>query len=282
MPFSVPELQAGWQAELALSFVRAGEQTVLHERRHRGPLRVQKPFYPEGERVCHVYLLHPPGGLVAGDRLMIDARIEAGAHALLTTPAAGKLYRSGSSERQAVQEQHLRVAAGASLEWLPQETIAFDGARTRMATRVELEGDACFVGWEVLCLGRPAAGERFEHGEVAPSWEVLRDGQLAYVERGQYSGGSDALAAPWGLRGQPVVGTLLCAAPCACRHVDAARGALASSTGLAAVSGWGDVLVVRYLGPSVEDARRLFGAVWSALRPSLSGRPASAPRIWST
>jgi urease accessory protein len=282
MPFSVPESQAGWQAELTLSFVRAGERTVLHERRHRGPLRVQKPFYPEGERVCHVYLLHPPGGLVAGDRWVIDAQVEAGAHALLTTPAASKLYRSGSSERQGVQQQHLRVAAGASLEWLPQETIAFDGTRTRVSTRVELEGDACFVGWEVLCLGRPASGERFEHGEVAPSWELLRDGQLAYVERGQYSGGSDALAAAWGLRGQPVVGTLLCAAPQASRHVDAARAALATSIGLAAVSGWGDLLVARYLGPCVDEARKLFSAVWRALGRGLSGRPASAPRIWST
>jgi urease accessory protein len=282
MPFSASESQAGWQAELTLSFVRARARTVLHERRHSGPLRVQKPFYPEGEGVCHVYLLHPPGGVVAGDRLVIDARVETGAHALLTTPAAGKLYRSGSSERRATQEQRLRVAAGASLEWLPQETIAFDGARSHIATRVELEGDACFVGWELLCLGRPASGERFVTGEVAPSWEVLRDGRLVYVERGVYRGGSEVLAAPWGLRGQPVVGTLLCAAPGASRRVDAARAALGEPSGLAAVSGWGDVLLARYLGPSAEDARRVFTAVWSALRPSLSGRPASAPRIWNT
>lgn len=236
--------------------------------------------------MCHVYVLHPPGGLVSGDRLLIHAEVEQGAHALLTTPAAGKLYRSASAHRHAAQHQQLHVAPGAVLEWLPQETIAFDGARSHLGSRVELTGDARFVGWEVLCLGRPAAGERFDHGEIRPSIELVRDDRVLYLERGSYVAGSAVLEAAWGLADQPVVGTLLCAAKGAGAHVELARQALAElpvePDDRAAVSGWDDLLIARYLGPRAETARNLFAAVWSALRPNVLGRPASTPRIWKT
>jgi urease accessory protein len=276
-------LDSGWEATLALSFVRDAARTALHERRHSGPLRVQRPFYPEGGEVCHVYVLHPPGGLVGGDRLRIEVRVERGAHALLTTPAAGKLYRS-QGER-ASQQQILRVAQGARLEWLPQETIAFEGARAELSTRVELSADAAFLGWEIVCLGRPAAGERFERGELGQSIEILRDERLVYIERGAYRAGDALLSAPWGLAGQPVVGTLVCAVPGASACVEAARELAAQAQwgpGLAAVSGWDDVLVARYLGPSAEQARELFTALWRQLRPVLLAREASLPRIWRT
>jgi urease accessory protein len=276
-------LDTGWEATLALSFVRAGARTALHERRHTGPLRVQRPFYPEGAGVCHVYVLHPPGGLVGGDRLRIDVLAEAGAHALLTTPAAGKLYRSQGG--CASQQQILRVANGARLEWLPQETIAFDGARAELTTRVELSGDAGFIGWEILCLGRPAAQERFLRGELRQSIEVVRDERLLYLERGAYAGGSAVLRAPWGLGDQPVVGTLVCAVAGASACVDAAREIAAQplwTPGLAAISGWGELLVARYLGPSAEQARELFTAVWRVLRPALLNCEVSLPRIWRT
>jgi urease accessory protein len=280
---------AGWKAALDLSFVRDGARTALFERRHTGPLRVQRPFYPEDTGACHVYLLHPPGGLVAGDQLRIGVRVEGGAHALLTTPAATKLYRSRAPELFAVQEQHLAVSAGAALEWLPQETIAFRGARAQLATYVALSGDARFVGWDILCLGRPAAGELFEEGCLRPRLEVTRDGQRVYVERGLYEAGSPLLYAPWGLGGQPVVATLVCAAPGVSQQLERVRELLtalhpAAESGIAgpAVSAWDDCLVVRYLGASGEQARNCLMAAWTALRPAVLGCEAVVPRIWRT
>ena len=119
-----PQPAQGWPAELHLGFARDAARTALVERRHLGPLRVQRPFYPEGEGVCHVYLLHPPGGLVAGDDLQVSARVEPGAHALLTTPAAAKLYRSRAASGPARQVQRFEVQGDGILEWLPQESIA--------------------------------------------------------------------------------------------------------------------------------------------------------------
>ena len=104
---------AGWEARLALRFEQRAGRTVLAHRSHEGPLAVQKPFYPEGD-VCHVYLLHPPGGVVGGDRLAIEIEVASNAHAVITTPAAGKLYRSAGPA--SMQEQRLSVAPGAALE----------------------------------------------------------------------------------------------------------------------------------------------------------------------
>ena len=148
-----------WQAELHLRFnadipphsseKRAANgdaaqathgRTRLVERRHKGPLVVQRPFWPEGDP-CHVYLVHPPGGVVGGDELRIDAQLDPGAHALITTPAATKFYRCEG--RISSQAQELR-AAGATLEWLPQENIFYRGADARTATRVHIDGAFAF------------------------------------------------------------------------------------------------------------------------------------------
>ncbi len=145
---------AGWKASLDLTFFPSGERTGF-SCRHFGPLRVQKPFYPEGG-TCHVYLLHPPGGIVGGDELAIRAEARAGASALATTPAAGKFYRSAGP--LATQDQLLRVASGGALEWLPQESIVYPGARGVSRTRVELEAGAAFLGWEIVSFGLPASG----------------------------------------------------------------------------------------------------------------------------
>jgi len=281
VPAAPRRAAAGWQARLELGFRASGMRTILAHRRHVGPLQVQRPFYPDSERACHVYILHPPGGVVGGDSLTINATVERGAHALLTTPAAGKLYRSDGARAQLTQE--LNVADGAWLEWLPQETIAFDGALANSATRVTLAGTAGFIGWEILCLGRPAASETYSRGEFVQRFEIWRDGAPLWWERNALPGGAPALHAPWGLAGRSVVATLVA--------VGRAAGALPSlrellnaeyGDGEFAVSQLRDVLVCRYLGNSAEQARAGFTAAWRLLRPALWGIDASPPRIWST
>lgn len=271
---------SGWQAQLRLGFTDRAARTVLSERLHYGPLQVQRPFYPEGG-VCHVYILHPPGGVVGGDQLTLDVTLKPQAHALITTPAAGKFYRSAGPS--AIQQQRLQVATAALLEWLPQENIVYQGARLTTTTIVELADAARFIGWDILCLGRPAAGEGFATGEVRPHLEIRRAAQPLYRERARYSGGSPLLAAPWGLAGQPVIGTLLAVgAPSAA--LAAVRTVLsdAAAETVCAVSDCEGVLVCRYRGPSAEQARRLFIRIWQVLRPLVADRPACVPRIWNT
>ena len=282
----------GWQAHLTLSFQRRKTRTVLGQRSHQGPLQVQRPFYPEGDSVCHVALLHPPGGVVGGDELRIETSVDVGAHALITTPAAGKFYRSAGPFAR--QTQLLTVAAGAALEWLPQENILYSGARVHALTRIELQGDARFLGWEIFCLGRPAAGETFMAGAYRQDFELWRDGEPLYLEQGRYAGGDTALDASWGLRGQPVCATLVCAGspPDLVNAIRARWGeppapspptSLPKEEGeLVAVSQLDGVLISRYLGPSAARARRFFIMAWSLLRPALLKRLPCPSRFWNT
>lgn len=269
----------GWQAELYLRFARGDARTELRERRHRGPLAIQRPFYPERDGTCHAYILHPPGGVVGGDELEIALDVESGARVLVTTPAAGKFYRSGGAT--ALQMQTLRVAPGATLEWLPQESIVYDGARVATTTRVILAEGAAFTGWEILCLGRPAAGERFNHGAARLAFELWRGDAPLVLERAHFAGGDRVLDAPWGLHGHSVTATLMStgADPATLATVrDAWQQAGDTAVAATLVDG---VLLARYLGDSASDAHSALARAWSVVRDR-RGRAAITPRIWST
>ncbi|MGB0128794.1 MAG: urease accessory protein UreD, partial [Rhodocyclaceae bacterium] len=269
-----------WEAALSLEFAQRDGRSLLSRRSQRGPLAVQKTLHPEGDGVCHALVLHPPGGICAGDELAIDARVGHGAHALLTTPGAGKFYRSSGG--QATQHLNFRIEDGAMLEWLPQETIVFDGARATLSTRIDLAAGAAFIGWEVVCLGRTAAGERFEGGLLATESRIGTEGKTLWLERGRIEGGSRLLVSPSGLAGQPVTATLLAT------HGEQVPGLIdqlrrcAAADGICGVTCLPRLFVARYLGPSAQSARAYFVALWQILRPALIGREAVLPRIWNT
>jgi urease accessory protein len=274
---------AGWSARLELEYARQGARTTLVRRRHVGPLAVQRPFHPERDGTCHSYVLHPPGGVVAGDRLELAVEVGPGARALLTAPSATKLYRSGRG-REAEQLQRFTLAEGARLEWLPQETIAYDGAAAALATRVELAPGASFIGCEILCLGRPVADERFTRGRIAQRLEVFRAGEPLLIERACYTAGSPPLAAAYGMHAQPVVGSLVCIgperSPALLEELRALLAALAP--GESAVSELAFACVCRYRGASVLLAQRALRAAWALLRRDCFASEAVAPRIWAT
>lgn len=276
-PVPVVSSTAGWQAELSLGFACRGGKTVLIQRQQRGPLAVQRPFYPEGE-VCHAYVLHPPGGVVGGDELHLHVTVEAAAHALLTTPGATKFYRSAGM--QAAQHQHFQITDGC-LEWLPQENILFPSANALLTTEVRLQGAAQYIGWEIHCLGRPVIGEAFTTGKAVFRTAIYRDGKPLLLDRLVVNDEQDLQLAA-GLRSQPVVATLLATSAdiTVLERVRPLCDAIAfGSAGVTLLNG---VLVLRYLGDSTEQVLRLFRHAWHILRPPVTGRTATPPRIWNT
>lgn len=284
-------LAGGWCARLELDIARDGRgASRLQRAEHEGPLRVQRPFYPEGPKgPCHVYVLHPPGGVVGGDTLSLDVEVGEGAAALLTAPGASKLYRADARRFEAGRApgatltQRFRVKAGATLEWFPHETITYDGAHASLQTHVELEQGATYAGWELLCLGRPACGERFTRGELRSELAITRDRELSFIERGRFRGGDALLRARFGLAGHPVLATFVLAAPGASASwVATLREALSTESGLFAATLVSGVLVLRFLGDTTREGRALFERALAVLRPLYAGRVAVHPRIWST
>ncbi|VVO16290.1 urease accessory protein UreD [Pseudomonas fluorescens] len=266
-----------WHAELELGYARFGDSTRPVQRRHKGPLRVQKHLYAEGPQVCQHIIVHPPGGIAGGDRLDISAHVGTDAWAQLTSPGAAKWYRAAGP---AYQKLDLHVAAGATLEWLPQETIIFSAAQAELGTTIELKGDARLFYWDLVALGRPASGERFDLGHFQAQLDIRRDGQLLWHERQRIVGNDGLLDSPIGLDGQPVFATLLVTGEIdselleVCRSLpNPVRGDLTQLPGL---------LVARCLASEALQARGWLIDLWRLLRPVLLGREAVPPRIWST
>lgn len=160
--------QRHWPAYISLGFDKGADKTRMHQMKFQGPLRVQRPFYPEGE-VCHTYLLHPPGGLVSGDDLNIQYDCDQGSEVLLTTPSAGKIYRADSNG--VVQKQRVDIqVTDANCEWLPMETIVFEGAHGELTTQINLYGDAKLIGLDVFCLGRPKSALPLKAAVSSSGW----------------------------------------------------------------------------------------------------------------
>ncbi|HEX4986316.1 MAG TPA: urease accessory protein UreD [Burkholderiales bacterium] len=271
----------GWEAGLRLGFQKRGGRSVLASRASHGPLAIQKALYPEGGAVCHAILLHPPGGIAGGDRLAISIDVGPQAHALLTTPGATKWYRCAGE--QASQRVDIAVRRDAVCEWLPQESIFFDGSMAHNAVNVELEQDAAFCGWDVMCLGRTARGERLASGRVRQHLRVAVDGRPLFEELGTIEGGGAALDSAAGLAGYPVCGTFVAAGIRADGDALAAcRGVAAKGDGKWGVTAMEGIIVARCLAHSAEAARGYFLGLWEHLRPRYARMPCRAPRIWAT
>jgi urease accessory protein len=272
-----------WQARLSLDYRTQGPRTVLHHS-HDGPLRIFKSLYPEGDAVCHNVIVHPPGGLVGGDRLDIDVRVGTGAHALLSTPGATRFY--ASDDAFAGQQVRLQLEPGARLEWLPLETIAYPGCRAENRWSATLADGAEMMAWDVTALGLPGASQPFASGEFRQHLEIPG----LWLEQARIAASDQRLLdSPLGLGGRRCLGTLVFAtgSPLARERrealLDAARQALAAAPQdvLAGATCPNDrLLAVRAVAPLVEPLMACLQSVWAALRPVAWDLPGQAPRIW--
>jgi len=290
---------SSWKAQLLLEFEKRADRTVVANRKHTGPLVIQKPFYPEGAP-CHVYLLHPPGGLVGGDQLSLNVNLDTQSHVLITTPGAAKFYRSAGPIAQ--QTQTFNLGNQSLLEWLPQETIVFDQGNAAINTEINLEENSKFIGWEIICLGRAASGEKFTTGNLQQKLKLSINNKPAFIERALFQGKSELLSAPWGLANQPTVGTMIIT-PANQKLANIIKEQVQTlsyeesrekarekvrekahdeSQELFSVTLMDNILVCRYLGPQAEAAKSLFIKVWKTARPHIQNIEACAPRIWNT
>ena len=272
-----------WHARLSLDYQRHGERTVL-QHAHDGPLRVFKSLYPEGDAICHNVIVHPPGGLVGGDVLDIAVRVGQGAHGFVSTPGATRFYAADALP--AAQHVNIALDAGARLEWLPLETIAYPGCEAVNHWQATLAEGAELMAWDVTALGLPSAGQLFDAGRLHQRMTIpgvwLEEARIAASDL-------RLLDSPLGLAGQRCMGTLVLAAgsPLARERrealLTAAQTALSQlPPGLAAgvTCPHPQLLVVRALAPLVEPLMATLQQAWAALRPVAWGLPAQAPRIW--
>jgi urease accessory protein len=271
---------SGWLAELELNYAVRRGKTCLVQKKQRGPLTMQRPFYPEGD-ICHSYLLHPPGGVVGGDKLKIRLEAKPASHCLITTPGATKFYRS-KVDLSSEQSQKISVAEGSVVEWLPQQNIFFPGARSSLNTQIDVAPTGKFINWEMHCFGRPANKENFHNGNISSRTEISIGGELRLVEQ-LFTDNDSLIQSPSGLRRVAMQGSLI-AAPCNQLQRDQLERILhqyiyPDSIGLTLVD---EVLVVRVLGDQIEPILEIFIQLWCQLRAEWLQKSACPPRIWDT
>lgn len=271
-----------WEARLQLGLTYKNNKTVLSERRHYGPLTIQRPFYPEEDGTCHLYILHPPGGIVGGDSLNLELTCNENTSTLITTPGASKFYQSNGFT--AWQSQDLVVKENACLEWLPQETILFDGARVDSTTKIELEQQALFIGWEIVSFGRPVCKEEFMTGLFKQSYEIWRGGEPLLIDKITIQDRAEVFSSLWGLQAQPVMGlmTIVNDDPNALLEATNIIQGMIENVGRLSVTVMGSVLVCRCLDTNSMTIRNTFIEIWKAIRLVSIHKQPCEPRIWAT
>lgn len=257
--------------------LKQGETRLDHLYQH-DPLHVLFPTPPAGE-LPNAVLVTTSGGLVGGDRLELSVSAGPGTAAMATAQAAEKIYRS--TGKDSVIDVHLPVGRDAWLEWLPQETILFDGARLRRRTIIDLDAGAKILAGEILVFGRIASGERLSRGLVREEWRVRREGRLVWADALHLEGDMEGIfAEPACFGGATAQATAIYAGDDAPEHLDLARSLLDNELRAAATVVNG-VLVARWLGPDPARLRRAFGDFWAGFRHGCAGLPAILPRLWT-
>lgn len=293
-PAAAAGADRGWLGRLELAFERpanAGEgggdgTTRLTLRRHEGPLRLLRTLTSEDGRRVEAVIVHPPGGLVAGDRLHLAARAGRDTAVVLTTPGAQKWYRS-SDGRAASVETRLVLDEGAALDWLPQPSILFDGARASQALLIEMAGTASTVGWEMMVRGRAAMGEQWRSGMLDQVLAIEVDGRPWWRQRLLAQAGDRLFASPLGWRDRRCAVAVWDCTPGRSRAAtEALRDRWRERLAAAACgdAGLGDATAVteglvlaQLLGDDIEALQRQAAGLWQLARDG-----ASMPRIWQT
>jgi urease accessory protein len=273
-----------WHAELSLDYLNENLRSVARYA-HKGPLRILKSLYPEGDAVCHNVLVHPPGGLVGGDLLDLQVTVGPGAHGLVTTPGATRFYKSEAG--LATQQLKARLEEGARLEWLPLEAIAYNQCDALNRTVFDLSPSAEMMAWDVTALGLPAAGMPFVQGTFRQHLEI----KGAWLERGTLRASDTRLMnSPLGLAGRKCMATLVFASGSAIASSRLERGLASARERMEAhslrlqvgvTSPHPNIMVVRVLAPVTEPAMQLLKQIWAAWRQDLWQLSSTPPRLWN-
>lgn len=229
------------------------------------PLKVQRPFYPEGKQICHTFILNTAGGIVENDNLEQNIHLHQQAQVLITTASAGKIYRTQT--KQAQQHINIKIETGAYLEYVPLENIVFEGANYYQSLTIELAENAQYLGWEINRFGRTARGEIFDKGTWLSATEIWRQGQPLWIDRQGLWGDKNLYTSPNGLANQPVVGTLawvgIKVSTEMLTEIRNLEENVAGETGITLLK---DGLICRYRGQTTTEVKTWFRKIGNRLR----------------
>ncbi|MDX1347690.1 MAG: urease accessory protein UreD [Thiomicrorhabdus chilensis] len=274
-------MTTGWKGFLSFSFVEVNDKTVVKDKKHFGPLVLQRPYYQEKDRPS-VLVLHPPGGVVGGDSLELNVSFQPRSKGMVSTPAATKFYRSDG--RLAIQNQTINLSENVEVEWLPQETLFFNQSVVRNSLKLVLDRPGNkFIAWDIVGLGRPLSGEGFELGELHQSFEVWVEDRLVFVDRLKISPQSAVLNSDSALAGHSLFATALFYQDDPSEQKRLLEMLQAVKWPLAVgVTQLDSLVVMRVLASELDEIKQVLFDAWKIARPVVFDVPVVKPRIWNT
>jgi urease accessory protein len=241
-----------------------------------------KALFPrvDGKDCQEVVFLNTAGGIAGGDRLHYTLTASDGATITATTQGAERVYRAIGEPGQVTTR--IEARGGATLEWLPQQTIVFDRGRLARETEIHCDSTARVLAMDWLLLGRTASGETLRTGEIRDAWRVHRDGRLAWADDFRLAGDiAGQTARPSLLGGCTALATIIYIAQDAADHLDRARELLDTTPGKAGATVINGLMVCRFAAEAAADLRRAVTAFLRTFRAGLDGFPLALPRVWA-
>ncbi|MBA59824.1 MAG: hypothetical protein CMQ40_11740 [Gammaproteobacteria bacterium] len=273
-----------WRGSISLETRKIKGSTRLSSLKHEGPLRVQRPFFQD-DGSCHIYLIHPPGGVVGGDSLSVHFEGHEETNTLITSSAASKFYSCEGGLPDQKVSQDFKVQKGSLLEWVPQENIFFDGAKTSLTNKITLSDESRFFGWDITVLGRKGPDKNFFTGALRSSTTIVKNERLVHRDFFEYSPTMDTSS--WGLQGKHVLGSLI-ATSAYIEDDEFSRlvSAIKKKIGCDSFGGTKKkgLFLLRYLGSSVEECKRGFYVAREIMHQNealMLGCDGERPRIWN-
>lgn len=257
----------------------AGGRVAITDLFQRSPCKVLVPRI-DGHSCREAVFLNTAGGIAGGDRLSFGLAASGDANFTGTTQAAERVYRAIDAPGQV--EMRIEAVESATLQWLPQETILFNGGRLNRSTEIRVSGAARLLAMDWLILGRAASGETVRHGAFRDDWRVYRDGRLVWADAFRLTGDIAALVhQPSLLAGHTAIATILYAASNAADHLDHARSILANlacKSGATIVNG---LMICRFAAKAAAELRRAVADFLRAFRDGLKGFTSALPKVWA-
>lgn len=288
-------VKSRWLASLELQLGHSSYGTQLTKTKRSGPLTIQKAFYPEGRDCAHLYLLHPPAGIVSGDELRISIDVQENAHTLITTPGANRFYRARTDlsigDPKQSQITSIKLASGAKCEHFPLETLVYNQAQGVNNVEVRLDHNSVYCGWDMTCLGLPSSSEHFTEGLFTQLNTLYLDDVLTYHDKIVITPASNIQQHAAGLAGNTVFGTFLAYAPISqvtngqrTQLIEKLRAVVDthSANELISITDIRQILVMRYLGQQAHQCKSLFIELWKLVRPLYINKQGVQPRVWFT
>jgi urease accessory protein len=256
-----------------LAFANRNNRNSIVERYASAPVRILTPSIQGG--IPEAVLANTSGGIAGGDTSHVDILVAQNAQALVTGQAAEKIYRS--IDMPASIRTVIKIEDGSTLEYLPQESILFDGAKLNRAVNISLGARSCLLLSEMFVLGRWAMNEDFIRGIFLDRWSIDVAGQPIWREGLRVEGGLSSLSSSLGFANARALATIFYAGANAAEVLGLARDVIGPMGGATIVRG---MLVVRMLGNEAGMLKQQLSEIISIIRAAALGRPAEVPRVW--